>query len=46
VQRIEEPERDKLGWPVGYFDAIDAIEADDVMERDDQGEFEVREPIE
>jgi hypothetical protein len=34
------------GWPVGYFEALDAIEADDLTERPDQGVFEEREPLE
>ncbi|MCB9457009.1 MAG: hypothetical protein H6671_13560 [Anaerolineaceae bacterium] len=37
---------DPRGWPVGYFEAIDAIEADDLMERPGQGIFEEREPLE
>jgi hypothetical protein len=46
LQRIEETPRDKLGWPVGYFEETYGICADDPIERGDQGEFEVREPIE
>ena len=41
----DEP-RDALGWPVGYFEKIDAIIADDIIERGDQGVFEEREPLE
>ena len=45
LQRIENEPRDALGWPIGYFDEIDAIKADDVVERGDQGTFEIREPL-
>lgn len=37
---------DTRGWPVNYFAAMDAIEADDLLERPDQGIFEEREPLE
>ena len=37
---------DAMGYPIGYFEAIDAIEADDVIERSEQGEFEIREDFE
>ena len=37
---------DVSSWPVGYFEAIDAIEADDLTERPNQGIFEEREPLE
>lgn len=40
------PVRDEKGWPADFFERIDAIEADDVMARGDQGTFEIREPIE
>ena len=43
---VQEEPTDELGWPIGYFDEIDAIKADDMVERGDQGEFEVREPLE
>jgi len=33
-------------WRIGYFETMDAIEADDLVERPDQGVFEEREPIE
>jgi len=35
-----------LGYPLHYFEAIDAIDADDMLERPVQGIFEDREPIE
>ena len=41
-----EEQTDELGWPIGYFEEIDGIMADDILERGDQGEFEVREPLE
>jgi hypothetical protein len=34
------------GWPVHYFEAIDAIDADDLVMRPDQGIFEERETLE
>ncbi|MBL8132077.1 MAG: hypothetical protein JNL42_09490 [Anaerolineae bacterium] len=34
------------GWPVHYFEAIDAIDADDMVARPDQGVFEERERLE
>jgi hypothetical protein len=37
LQPVKEAQTDELGWPIGYFEGIDAIEADDVMERGDQG---------
>jgi hypothetical protein len=37
---------DAMGYPIGYFEAIDAIIADDVMERGEQGMFEIREDFE
>ena len=39
-------ETDALGYPVDYFERMDAIEADDILERADQGSFEEREPLE
>ncbi len=34
------------GWPARYFEAIDAIDADDMVIRPDQGVFEERETME
>lgn len=34
------------GWPAHYFKAIDTIDADDLVERPDQGGFEERERLE
>lgn len=34
------------GWPAHYFDAIDAIQSDDLIERPEQGTFEEREALE
>ena len=34
------------GWPAHYFEAIDAIDADDLIERPEQGMFEERERLE
>lgn len=36
-------QRDALGWPVDFFARLDAIVADDMLERGDQGIPEVRE---
>ncbi len=46
LHRIEDEPRDALGWPIGYFEETYGICADDPIERGDQGEFEIREPIE
>ena len=46
LQRLQEEPRDALGWPIGYFDEVYGILADDPIERGDQGEFEKREPFE
>lgn len=32
-----EPVVSELGWPLHFFEAIDAIDADDVVVRSDQG---------
>jgi hypothetical protein len=37
---------DANGWPIGFFESLDQIEADDVMERPSQGTLETRESIE
>ena len=41
-----EEKTDAPGWPIGYFEQIDRIEADDMTERPAQGLLEEREPIE
>jgi len=46
LQPVKEVQTDELGWPIGYFEETYGICADDPIERGDQGEFEVREPIE
>lgn len=33
------------GWPPNYFETLDAIQADDMTERPEQGEFEEREQL-
>ena len=43
---VKEEQTDSLGWPIGYFEETYGICADDPIERGDQGEFEVREPLE
>ena len=37
---------DANGWPLRFFESLDQIEADDVIERPGQGTLETREPIE
>ncbi len=37
---------DANGYPIGFFEAIDQIQADDLLERPDQGILETREPLE
>ncbi len=36
----------RQGWPVHYFEAIDAIDSDDMVVRPDQGIVEEREMLE
>jgi hypothetical protein len=45
VETMDVP-REPNGLPVGFFEALDAMIADDLQERPDQGQFEVREPWE
>jgi hypothetical protein len=33
------------GWPLGFFERIAGALKDDPIERGDQGEFEIREPL-
>ena len=44
--KLDEKDTTAPGYPLHYFDAIDAIDADDMLERPDQGLFEDREPME
>ena len=37
---------DVNGWPLGFFESLDQIEADDISERPSQGTLETREPLE
>jgi len=46
VAPLDHPETDANGWPIGYFEQMDAIDADDLVERPDQGNFPERESIE
>jgi hypothetical protein len=46
LQPVETEETDELGWPIGYFEEVYGILADDPIERGDQGVFEEREPFE
>jgi hypothetical protein len=46
LQPLQAQEKDALGWPVNFFEQIDAIQADHMEERPEQGDFEEREPLE
>ncbi|MDQ7025625.1 MAG: hypothetical protein Q9P01_13940 [Anaerolineae bacterium] len=46
LQPTPEKVTDGYGWPVDYFEVLDALEADDIIERPPQGDFEERETIE
>ena len=46
IEPVEVQETDANGRPIGYFERLDTIPADDVMERPDQGDFPERESIE
>ncbi len=37
--------RTPAGYPVDFFERLDAIEADDLIERPPQGNAEIREPL-
>jgi hypothetical protein len=37
---------DALGWPIGYFEALDNMPGDDILERPEQGDYEERDEIE
>lgn len=45
VLQIVNDTTDALGWPHDYFARIDAIQADDVTERGEQGVLESRTPF-
>lgn len=44
--QVQEAQRDVLGWPVNFFESLDAIEADDMQERPEQLPLETRDEIE
>lgn len=46
LQPVHNAAQDDLGWTIDYFERMDEIEADDMIERGDQGVFEVRESLE
>ena len=46
LQPLRNGETDAMGYPVDYFEQIDSVDADDILERADQGTFEEREPLE
>jgi hypothetical protein len=46
LQTPEVEPRDANGYPPDYFEAIDAIQADDLIERPAQPPLDVREPFE
>ena len=39
-------QRDALGWPIDFFESLDAIKADDMQERPEQLPLEERDEIE
>jgi len=43
---VEEPEVDKLGWPIGFFDRTYGALADDPIERPADFPLDVRDDIE
>ena len=46
LQPLPNVETHELGWPVNFFESLDAIEADDLKERPEQGTVEERETLE
>jgi hypothetical protein len=46
LQPLPSIETNELGLPVNFFESLDAIEADDLQERPEQGIVEEREPLE
>lgn len=42
LQPVPQVQLDLLGYPVNYFEQIDAIIADDMIERGNQGKFETQ----
>jgi len=46
LQPLPSIETNEPGLPVNFFESLDAIEADDLQERPEQGIVEEREPLE
>ena len=46
LQPLPSANTNELGWPVNFFESLDAIQADDLQERPEQGTLEEREPLE
>jgi len=46
LQPVTAQSLNENGYPVDYFDAIDAIVADDLIERPEQGVIDIRDDIE
>jgi hypothetical protein len=46
LQPLPNADENEPGWPVNFFETLDAIEADDLQERPEQGTLEEREPLE
>ena len=46
LQPLPSVETNELGLPVNFFENLDAIKADDLKERPEQGTVEEREPLE
>ena len=46
LQPLPSAETNELGWPVNFFENLDAIEADNLEERPEQGTLEECESLE
>jgi hypothetical protein len=46
LHSVDEIDAFRVGFPMDYFSRMDAITSDDIIERGDQGQLEMREPIE
>jgi hypothetical protein len=46
LQPLPSADTNEFGWPVSFFATLDAIQADDLQERPEQGGLEEREPLE
>lgn len=46
LQLLEDEPVDAMGYPIGFFERLDAIEADDLIERPAQLPLETRDEVE